>query len=101
MLPYNPGAAFSRMIFTPGLIKPGLTSGKVMITSLSFTNPGAGAAVVTIRNLNTSGTGCGVTLGDYVYNALVSGASTLVVTFPSPLVATRRAFANNLPTPWS
>jgi hypothetical protein len=96
VLPYNPGTAFSRMIFTPGLIKPGLTSGKIMITSLSFTNPSSAAAVVTIRNLNTSGTGCGVTLGDYVYDGLVSAASTLVVTFPSPLVATRCAFANNL-----
>lgn len=96
VLPYIPGTAFSRMIFTPGLIKPGLTSGKIMITSLSFTNLASSAGVVTIRNLNTSGAGCGDTLGDYVYNGVVSAASTLVVTFPSPLIATRCAVANNL-----
>jgi hypothetical protein len=96
VLPYNPSTAFSRALGASQLIKPGLATGKVMITSLSFMNLSSSPAFVTIRNGNTGDPNCVGGLGDYVYSGLVSANSTLVATFPSPIIANRCAYAENI-----
>jgi hypothetical protein len=94
VLPFNPGTAFSRFIGSEQLIKPGLASGTIMITSLSFINDSGTPTGVRISN--TGDPSCTGGPAGYAYAGNVSGSSTLVVTFPSPLILTRCAYVTNV-----
>ena len=94
VLPYVPSKAFSRVLGDSQLIKPGLASGTIMITSMSFVNLNASPQLAQVVEGNLSDPNCAGPTGAVLFSGLVSPNSTLAVTFPSPIVASRCAYAS-------
>lgn len=83
------------MITGEEFIKPGVPAGsKIMITSVSFDNLSGSPSLVKISNVTTNSDCASGSLANAVYVGLVAPNTTLVASFPTPIVAGRCAYAD-------